>query len=780
LKNRDFLADACIMRTLIIDNYDSYTYNLYQAIAQVNQELPLVIPNDQISWEDLQALNFDNIVISPGPGRPEKPADFGICKQIIENIKVPLLGVCLGHQGIGFCYGGKVINAPEVRHGRLSKIHHNGCELFRGIPSKFKVVRYHSLLVANELPDCLEKIAWTEEDGLIMGLRHRHLPLWGVQFHPESICTEYGQTLLENFRDITQKFKLQNPKDSQSCRTGILPVIPNPVIPNPVIPNPVIPNPVIPNPVIPNPVIPNPVIPNPVIPNPVIPNPVIPNPVIPNPVIPNPVIPVIPNPVIPNPQSQTFELKTRKLNICPDSEQIFVHLFRDEPNAFWLDSSLVETNKSRFSFMGDGNGINSLLVRYYSEKQELIVTQSETVTHRSESIFEYLKQEIERRKCQDNELPFDFNCGFVGYFGYELKGECGSKIVHSSPLPDAIFLLADRLIAIDHQEQKIYLLQLIQPGQIETAETWFNQVQHQLENLPPLPPIVSQKQHKPLEFRLSRPYSTYIEDIHQCLEEIHQGETYQVCLTNQLYIENTPDPVEFYRALRRINPAPYSAFLRFGEIAIACSSPERFLKIDRQNWVETKPIKGTQRRGKTPEEDVILRESLRNSEKDRAENLMIVDLLRNDLGKVCEIGSVHVPKLMDVETFATVHQLVTTIRGRLRSDLQAIDCIQASFPGGSMTGAPKIRTMEIIDRLEQEARGIYSGAIGFLALNGSADLNIVIRTAILTPEHTSIGIGGGIVALSDPEKEFQEMLLKAKALIEALELTTEPIYEPIK
>ncbi|MFB2879764.1 aminodeoxychorismate synthase component I [Floridanema aerugineum] len=700
------------MRTLIIDNYDSYTYNLYQAIAQVNQELPLVIPNDQISWEDLQTLNFDNIVISPGPGRPEKPADFGICKQVIQNIKVPLLGVCLGHQGIGYCYGGKVIHAPEVRHGRLSKVYHNSCELFRGIPHIFKVVRYHSLLVANELPDCLEKIAWTEEDGLIMGLRHRHLPLWGVQFHPESICTEYGQTLLENFRDITQKFKLQNPKDSQSCRTGILPVIPNPVIPNS--------------------------------------------------------------------QSQTFELKTRKLNICPDSEQIFVHLFRDEPNAFWLDSSLVETNQSRFSFMGDGNGINSLLVRYYSEKQELIVTQSETVTHCRESIFDYLKQEIERRKCQSDDLPFDFNCGFVGYFGYELKGECGSKIVHSSPLPDAIFLLADRLIAIDHQEQTIYLLQLIQPGQIETAETWFNQVQHQLENLPPLPPIVSQKQHKPLEFRLSRSYSTYIEDIHQCLEEIHQGETYQVCLTNQLYIENTPDPVEFYRALRRINPAPYSAFLRFGEIAIACSSPERFLKIDRQNWVETKPIKGTQRRGKTPEEDVILRESLRNSEKDRSENLMIVDLLRNDLGKVCEIGSVHVPKLMDVETFATVHQLVTTIRGRLRSDLQAIDCIQASFPGGSMTGAPKIRTMEIIDRLEQEARGVYSGAIGFLALNGSADLNIVIRTAILTPEHTSIGIGGGIVALSDPEKEFQEMLLKAKALIEALELTTEPIYEPIK
>ena len=697
------------MRTLIVDNYDSYTYNLYQAIAQVNQELPLVIHNDQISWQELQTLNFDNIVISPGPGRPEKPSDFGICKQVIQNIKVPLLGVCLGHQGIGYCYGGRVINAPEVRHGRLSKIYHNGSELFRGIPNTFKVVRYHSLLVANDLPDCLEKTAWTE-DGLIMGLRHRNLPLWGVQFHPESICTEYGQTLLENFRDITQNFhkksKVQNPKFSQSP-------IPSPQSP------------------------------------------------------------------VPNPQSSKFELKTRKLNIYRDSEQIFVQLFGNELNAFWLDSSLVETNQSRFSFMGDGNGINSLLLRYYSEKQELIVTQSEKVTHYKESIFEYIKQEINQRKCQNNELPFDFNCGFVGYFGYELKGECGSKIVNPSNLPDAMFLFADRLIAIDHQEQTIYLLHLIETGQNDIAETWFNQVQNQLENLETLPSIVFPKNHKPVEFRLSRSYTTYIEDIHQCLEDIHQGETYQVCLTNQLYTKTIPDPIKFYRILRQINPAPYSAFLRFGEIAIACSSPERFLKIDRQKWVETKPIKGTQKRGKTPEEDLNLRETLRNSEKDRAENLMIVDLLRNDLGKVCEIGSVHVPKLMNVETFSTVHQLVTTVKGKLRSDLQAIDCIQASFPGGSMTGAPKIRTMEIIDRLEQEARGVYSGAIGFLALNGSADLNIVIRTAIITPEHTSIGIGGGIVALSDPEKEFQEMLLKAKALIQALELTIEHSYESV-
>ncbi|MEA5616725.1 aminodeoxychorismate synthase component I [Cronbergia sp. UHCC 0137] len=684
------------MQTLIIDNYDSYTFNLYQMIAEVNRELPLVIRNDQLNWDEIKEISFDNIVISPGPGRPEKPADFGVCKQIIENADVPLLGVCLGHQGLGYLHGGKVIHAPEVRHGRLSKIIHNGSELFQGIPRQFSVVRYHSWLIADQLPECLEKIAWTQA-GLVMGLRHRYLPFWGVQFHPESICTEYGQRLLENFRDIT----LQFPKKSSRSSKIVSPSIDQPN----------------------------------------------------------------------QKQSQQFELLTRKLDICPNTEQIFVQLFEDAPNAFWLDSSRVEPGLSRFSFMGDGSGENSILVRYHTQNQELIITQSDTLTRRNESIFDYLKQEIDDRRCQSDQLPFDFNCGFIGYFGYELKADCGSQLGHSSNLPDAIFLFADRLIAIDHQEQCLYLLQLVKKGQTQQVETWFDIIQQQLETLAPLSSLVPQKNPKPVKFRLSRTYQNYIQNIHQCLDEIHAGETYQVCLTNQLYTDATPDPLTFYRALRQVNPAPYSAFLRFGEIAIACSSPERFLKIDRQKWVETKPIKGTVPRGKNPQKDFILREQLRNSEKDRAENLMIVDLLRNDLGRVCEVGTVHVPKLMDVETYSTLHQLVTTVRGRLRSHLQAVDCIQASFPGGSMTGAPKVRTMQIIDRLEQEARGVYSGAIGFLGLNGSADLNIVIRTAVLTPDQTSIGIGGGIVALSDPEIEFQETLLKGKALIQAMIMT---------
>ncbi|WP_353929006.1 aminodeoxychorismate synthase component I [Okeanomitos corallinicola TIOX110] len=683
------------MKTLIIDNYDSYTFNLYQIIAEVNGENPIVIRNDEVDWEELTKIKFDNIVISPGPGRPENDQDFGICGQVLQNIQIPVLGVCLGHQGLGYFYGGKIIHAPEIKHGRFSKVEHNNCELFHGLPSPFLAVCYNSLVVANDIPECLEKTAWTP-DNVIMGLRHRNLPFWGVQFHPESICTEYGKDIFKNFRNITADFynyqilehrnnqKILSPKRHQKHK------------------------------------------------------------------------------------QQKYQVISKKLNIYPDVEQVFVQLFGEGVNTFWLDSSRYEPGLSRFSFMGDNSSVNSLLVEYKTENQEIQITQAGKTTTQQESIFDYLQREINHRYFVNEELPFDFNCGFVGYFGYELKAECGGNLVHHSDLPDAAFILADKIIAFDHQEKVTYLVCLTKIEATEIAEAWFLEIESKLQTLSPLKSIIKPANQKKVNFHLQQSTQDYLDDIQTSLKEIYHGETYQVCLTNKLSTDITPEPLEFYRTLRKINPAPYSAFLRFKNFTIACSSPERFLRIDSQGWVETKPIKGTLARGKTASEDESLKDSLRNSEKDRSENLMIVDLLRNDLGRVCQIGSVHVPKLMDVETYSTVHQLVTTIRGLLRPEMTVTECIKMAFPGGSMTGAPKIRTMEIIDKLEPKARGIYSGAIGFLSCNSAADLNIVIRTAILTPGQTYIGVGGGIVALSNPEDELSEMLLKAKALVDAL------------
>lgn len=687
------------MKTLIIDNYDSFTFNLFQLIAEVNGETPLVFKNDELDPERLLELAFDNVVISPGPGRPDNEKDFGICRQVLLEAKVPLLGVCLGHQGLGFVHGGDVRHAPEPMHGRLSQIHHDGAGLFRNIPRPFAAVRYHSLIV-EELPACLQKTAWTE-DGLLMGLRHRERPSWGVQFHPESICTEYGRQLLQNFADITYAFM----KKRRDGREAERPAKRN----------------------------------------------------------------FYPGVGTAEPRATEYEVRLRRLRAAPDAERAFVHLFGGEPLAFWLDSSLVAQRLSRFSFMGGGIGPNGQLVRYRTGEMELTVEDADGTRVCRQGIFEYLNGELARRATHTPDLPFDFNCGFVGYFGYELKADCGAAAAHRSRVPDATFLLADRVIAFDHLEQTACLLCLTKKGEEAQAEAWFDRMEERLAQLPPLEPPAAPAGRRGVEFRLSRPFQTYLADVEECLREIREGESYEVCLTNKVWVETEVEPLSFYRVLRSLNPTPYSTFLRFGDLAVACSSPERFLRVGVDGVVESKPIKGTLRRGVDEEEDQLLREQLRASVKDRAENLMIVDLLRNDLGRVCEVGSVYVPKLMDVESYATVHQLVSTVRGSLRPGVTAVDCVRAAFPGGSMTGAPKIRTMEIIDRIEGEPRGVYSGAIGYLALNGSADLNIVIRTALFDGGEVSIGVGGAVVSLSDPRGEFDEMLLKARALMRAIQ-----------
>jgi aminodeoxychorismate synthase component I len=263
--------------------------------------------------------------------------------------------------------------------------------------------------------------------------------------------------------------------------------------------------------------------------------------------------------------------------------------------------------------------------------------------------------------------------------------------------------------------------------------------------------------------------SSYGRAVQTVKDHIVAGDVYQVCLTHRLEAHLEGESAwDLYRELRRINPAPFASFLRFPEVEIVSSSPERFLKIDQNGMAESRPIKGTRPRGKTPAEDESLRNELRGSAKDQAENVMIVDLVRNDFGRVCEYRSVQVPDFLAIEPYATVFQMVSTVQGRLAPGRDRFDLIRACFPGGSMTGAPKIEAMKIIDQLEPVTRGIYSGAIGYLDFRGPMDLSMVIRTIIVKDGRCYFHVGGGIVADSDPQDEYRETLDKARALVEAI------------
>jgi para-aminobenzoate synthetase len=458
-------------------------------------------------------------------------------------------------------------------------------------------------------------------------------------------------------------------------------------------------------------------------------------------------------------------LFVRRLDLPLDPESSFVHLYGASRSAFWLDSS-AEGERGRFSFIGDASGPLGAVITYDVSAGELRLQTESGVERRNESIFDFLAATTSRLRLGasevqglDDELPFDFDCGFVGYFGYELKAECGGAAAHRASTPDAAFILADRLIAFDHLLCHTYLLSLT-PG-----DPWLDETADRLADLPP--PAAPPSEPLRGDFGLRRSRQHYLDDIEACQRYLAAGHSYEICLTNRAEATSAVDPLDLYRMLRRANPAPFSTFLRFGDLAVLSSSPERFLSIDRDGWAETRPIKGTSRRGETPEEDARLAAELGSGAKTRAENVTIVDLMRNDLGRVCEIGSVSVPDLMRIETYETVHQLVSAVRGRLRPELGALDAVRASFPPGSMTGAPKLHTMEILDELEGEARGAYSGAIGWFGCSGACDLSVAIRTIVIEGERASIGAGGAIVVDSDPAAEFEEMLLKVRAPIAA-------------
>lgn len=388
-----------------------------------------------------------------------------------------------------------------------------------------------------------------------------------------------------------------------------------------------------------------------------------------------------------------------------------------------------------------------------------------------------------------------FQGGAAGYLAYDwgaVLERLPAPRYDDLAIPDVVFPIYDWVIAWDHLERRAWIistgLPATAPEKSQRCEDRLTLVRGRLSSnslsteafAPPASATLPRVEHAPsypvsdteipasLDLRSSFTHRGYLDALTRVREYIIAGDIFQANLSQRFEAPLTESPFALYQRLRAVNPAPFAAFLEFGDVTVASASPERFLRLDTSRQVEARPIKGTRPRGVYPAHDAALGRALQESVKDRAENLMIVDLMRNDLSRVSLPGSVRVPELFALERYATVHHLVSTVTGVLEPGRDAIDLLCATFPGGSITGAPKVRAMEIIAELEPSRRGVYCGSIGYVSVTGVMDTSIVIRTYQAVHGRIYFSAGGGIVADSDPEQEYRETFDKARALIRAL------------
>ena len=441
-----------------------------------------------------------------------------------------------------------------------------------------------------------------------------------------------------------------------------------------------------------------------------------------------------------------MRLELAKLRGFVNPADVFLAIHKQDPNVFWLDRSTHPDEP--VSIIGSAGSILKLGEDPLEEIANHLLKLRQSVV-----------------SFPEQEIPFSFRPGLVGYLGYEmLTGARDSK----SSEPVAELMVVDRAMVFDHRDRHMYFI-----GLFETEAEFQNWHRAALLRLTLVGGELASytqltKEPKIVSSKLRHSPEKYLELINKCKEHIASGDVYQLCLTNQILIEHDADPLRTFLTLRDQNPAPYGSYIKIGQREIVSSSPEQFLKVTTDGKVSSKPIKGTRPRSLVPVEDELLAKELRDNQKEQAENLMIVDLMRNDLGRVCEPGSVVVDKLFDVESYATVHQLVSTVTGTLRSEHNAVTALASCFPAGSMTGAPKIKAIEILSKLEDGPRGVYSGAIGYLGFDGAADLGMTIRTLVFEGKFATLGVGGGITIDSNPDQELEETMLKAQALLRTL------------
>ncbi|MDQ7842764.1 MAG: anthranilate synthase component I [Armatimonadota bacterium] len=478
------------------------------------------------------------------------------------------------------------------------------------------------------------------------------------------------------------------------------------------------------------------------------------------------------------PSKTEFLSRTRSGNLIPVSCELPADLetpisvflkVRDQGHAFLLESVEGGERIGRYSFIGAGP---TLLVISQGEQVEL--RQGGRVDRKTADVLEVVREILSRhRLVADPGLP-RFSGGAVGYFGYDLV-RSWERLPHRPPddlaLPTCYLAVTDTVVIFDHvrHTMKIVANALVDDDGGAAYRAAVEKVQRLYERLraPLIPPQGAGRVQPVMDTDM--PVAGFLSAVERAKEYIRAGDVFQVVLSRRfsMGLEGV-DGLEIYRALRTVNPSPYMFFLDFAGVKVIGSSPELLVRLE-NGVVETRPLAGTRPRGATEAEDLTMEAQLLADEKERAEHVMLVDLGRNDLGRVCAYGTVRVTDLMSVERFSHVMHIVSDVQGRLRAGLDAVDVLRACFPAGTVTGAPKVRAMEIIDELEPVARGPYAGAVGYLGFSGNMDTAITIRTIVATGERAYLQAGAGIVADSVPEREYVETVSKAKALVRAIE-----------
>lgn len=699
-----------MIKILLIDNYDSFTFNVYQYLLELKYDV-ICIRNDKITVSDIKKMDLGAIFISPGPGNPQSA---GICLEVVKFFsgKIPIFGICLGHQIIGEAFGGKVTYANQLFHGKTSKIVSNRLGIFNDFPKEFIATRYHSLIVEKEtLPDCFD-ITCETEAGEIMGLKHKEYEIEGVQFHPESIMTQSGMKMLKNFLDRINLKK---------CETRITRNT---------------------------------------------------------------------EPVIHSDTSKQIDKvgivqygKKEKLNTD------FINVYKALRKKFGLASCCLfdSVNGPEIDCGNSYIGLFPEFELIVDNHKMKIKSESKFLKDKFENnfceLFDIEKQEYDlEKKCFSDIFPIiaemfkenkqhdfktNFSNGLMGIFSYEYLHyieDIVDKNERVLNFPDIHLKYFSCVIEYNPKKNEILIIDNIFPTQeyknIDIMQSVNDYIEcnekytFKLGNIDFLHSNVEERE--------------YYQKVKKAKEYIKSGDIFQIQLGRRLNIKQNINPFEIYEKLRKVNPSPYMFFWEDSTYQLISNSPELQLRVEDGNVI-IRPIAGTSKgKGTNREEAEFYRKDLENNPKERAEHIMLVDLARNDIGRVADVGSVSVTTLMKSEEFSHVFHLISSVEGKVSKNINTMKLFESTFPAGTLTGAPKVRAMEIINELEDEERGPYGGAMGFFEFNGNIVSSIIIRTILKKEENLYLHASAGIVADSKDYLEWEEIQHKTEAIKQVL------------